>query len=113
MSLIVNKILLFLTGLSTGLILGFSIAAWALYDPVTIGPAKYTFNHSPGPVPPYTMDGTKKLLRIECISASDKDCPQSTTIPNPSTLGLVAIPNPSTLGLVVIGLLPLLLRKTV
>lgn len=102
MSLIVNKILLFLVGLSTGLIFGFSLAAWALYEPVTIGPAKYTFNHSPGPVPPYTMDGTKKLMRIECISESDKDCPQAT-----------AIPIPSTLGLVVVGLIPLLLRKTV
>ena len=95
-----NKILLFLAGLSTGLSFGFSIAAWALYEPIPIGPAKYTFNHSSGPVPPYTMDGTKKLFRIECISASDKDCQQPTAIPTPSTLGLVAI-----------GLLPLLLRK--
>ena len=108
-----NKILLFLAGLSAGLILGFSIAAWALYEPIPVGPAKYGFHPSPGPVAPYTLDGSRKLMRIECISASDKDCPQSTTIPNPSTLGLVAIPNPSTLGLVVIGLLPLLLRKTV
>ena len=46
-----NKILLFLTGLSTGLILGFSVAAWALYEPIPVGPAKYGFNHSPGPVP--------------------------------------------------------------
>jgi hypothetical protein len=97
-----NKILLFLTGLSTGLILGFSVAAWALYEPIPTGPAKYSFNHSPGPVPPYTLDGTKKLMRIECISESDKDCLQPTSIPTPSTLGLV-----------VIGLVPLLLRKAV
>ena len=95
-----NKILLFLTGLSAGLILGFSVAAWALYEPVSTGPAKYTLHHTPGPVPTYTLDGSKKLFRIECISESEKDCPQPTAIPIPSTLGLVAI-----------GLLPLFLRK--
>jgi hypothetical protein len=97
-----NKILLFLAGLSAGIILGFSVAAWALYEPIPVGPAKYTFNHAPSPVPPYTMDGSKKLMRIECISESEKDCPQPTTIPIPSTIGLV-----------VVGLLPLLLRKVV
>jgi hypothetical protein len=86
-----NKILLFIVGLSTGLILGFSVAAWALYEPVHAGPAKYTFNHAPGPVPPYTLDGSKKLLRIECISESEKDCPQATPIPEPGTWSLIGI----------------------
>jgi hypothetical protein len=84
-----NKILLFLTGLSTGLILGFSVAAWALYEPIPVGPAKYGFNPSPGPVPPYTIDGSRKLLRIECISESEKDCPQAVAIPEPGTLWLM------------------------
>lgn len=94
-----TKILLFLTGLSTGLILGFSVAAWALYEPIPVGPAKYGFNHAPGPVPPYTMDGSRKLMRIDCISASAKDCPQPITIPQP-----VAIPVPGTLWLMLLGL---------
>jgi hypothetical protein len=84
-------VLLFITGLSTGLILGFSVAAWALYEPVHTDPAKYTFNHALGPVPPYTLDGSKKLLRIECISESEKDCPQATTIPEPGVISLMAI----------------------
>jgi hypothetical protein len=86
-----NKILLFIAGLSTGLILGFSVAAWALYEPIHTGPAKHTFNHAPGPVPPYTLDGAKKLLRIECISESAKDCPSATLIPEPGTPGLILI----------------------
>lgn len=86
-----DKILLFLAGLSTGLILGFSLAAWALYEPVPVGPAKYALTQSPGPVPPYELDGSKKLMRIECISESDKDCPQATPIPEPGTLCLVGM----------------------
>ena len=84
-----TKILLFLTGLSTGLILGFSVAAWALYEPIPIGPAKYGFNHAPGPVPPYTIDGSRKLMKIECISESAKDCPQAVAIPAPGTVWLM------------------------
>jgi hypothetical protein len=84
-----TKILLFIAGLSTGLILGFSLAAWALYEPVSVGPAKYTFTRSPGPVPPYTMDGSRKLFRIECVSESAKDCPQPTAIPAPGTVWLL------------------------
>jgi hypothetical protein len=86
-----NKILLFLAGLSAGLILGFSIAAWALYEPIPVGPAKYGFHPSPGPVAPYTMDGTKKLFRIECISESSKDCPPAVAILAPSTLWLMLL----------------------
>jgi len=89
------KIGLFLLGLFTGAGLGFAVAAWALYEPVHPRPAKYAFTRSAGPVAPYTMDGTQKLFRIECISESEKDCPQphiavaATQIPEPGTLGLM------------------------
>jgi hypothetical protein len=86
-----NRVLLFITGLSTGLILGFSVAAWALYEPVHTSPAKYTFHRSAGLVPPYTLDGSKKLMRIECISESAKDCPQATSILEPGTWSLIGI----------------------
>jgi len=96
------KIGLFLLGLFTGAGLGFAVAAWALYEPVHTGPARYAFTRSAGPVPPYTMDGTQKLFRIECISTAEKDCPQphiavaATPIPEPGTIwmmmaGMVAI----------------------
>jgi len=85
------KIGLFLIGLLAGFGLGFAVAAWALYEPVTIGPAKYALTRSAGPVPPYSIDGTQKLFRIECISESEKDCPQPTTIPEPGTVALLLI----------------------
>ena len=84
-----NKILLFIAGFSTGLILGFSLAAWALYDPIPLGPAKYSFTQSAGPVPPYTLDGSRKLMKIDCISESSKDCPQPVAIPVPGTLWMM------------------------
>lgn len=80
---------LFLIGLLSGFALGFAVAAWALYEPVAIGPAKYALTRSSGPVPVYVMDGTQKLHRIECISESEKDCPQPTRIPAPGTAGLL------------------------
>ena len=83
------KITLFLLGLVTGFGLGFALAAWALYEPVPVGPAKYALTRSAGPVPVYAMDGTQKLFRIECISESEKDCPQPTRIPAPGTAGLL------------------------
>lgn len=85
------KTLLFFLGLFAGFGLGFAVAAWALYEPVTIGPAKYAFTRSAGPVPPYSMDGTQKLFRIECISESAKDCPQPTSIPEPGTVALLLV----------------------
>lgn len=83
------KIFLFLVGLVAGMGLGFAVAAWALYEPITIKPAKYALTRSAGPVPPYSIDGTQKLFRIECISESAKDCPQPTRIPEPGTVGLL------------------------
>lgn len=93
------KIFIFLVGLVAGMGLGFAVAAWALYEPITIKPAKYALTHSPGPVPPYAIDGSKKIFQIECISLSEKDCVQPVTvsIPAPGTLGLFGI------GLVVLG----------
>lgn len=85
------KTLLFLLGLFAGFSLGFAVAAWALYTPVQSGPAKYALTRSAGPVPPYSMDGTQKLFRIECISESAKDCPQPTSIPAPGTAALLLI----------------------
>lgn len=85
------KTLLFCLGLFAGFSLGFAVAAWALYTPVQSGPAKYAFTRSAGPVPPYSMDGTRKLFRIECISESAKDCPQPTSIPEPGTVALLLI----------------------
>ena len=85
------KIGLFLIGLLAGFGLGFAVAAWALYEPVAIGPAKYALTRSAGPVPPYSMDGTQKLFRIECISESAKDCPQPTSIPEPGTVALLLV----------------------
>lgn len=82
---------LFLIGLLAGFGLGCAVAAWALYEPVAIGPAKYALTRSAGPVPDYAMDGTQKLFRIECISESEKDCPQPTRIPEPGTVGLMII----------------------
>lgn len=82
---------LFLIGLLAGFGLGFAVAAWALYEPVAIGPAKYALTRSAGPVPAYAMDGTQKLHRIECISESEKDCPQPTRIPAPGTAGLLLV----------------------
>ena len=83
------KILLFLLGLGAGFWLGFALAAWALYETVSVGPAKYAFTRSAGPVPPYVLDGTQKRFRIECISESVKDCPQPHSIPAPGTAGLL------------------------
>ena len=83
------KTFLFLVGLSAGFFFGFAVAAWALYEPITIKPAKYALTQSAGPVPPYSIDGTQKLFRIECISESEKDCPQPTRIPEPGTAGLL------------------------
>lgn len=82
---------LFLLGLVAGSGLGFAVAAWALYEPVPIGAVKYRFSRSPGPVPAYALDGSKKLFLIECISQSEKDCPQAmaVSIPEPGTLGLL------------------------
>ena len=85
------KTLLFCLGLFAGFSLGFAVAAWALYTPVQSGPAKYALTRSAGPVPPYSMDGTQKLFRIECISESAKDCPQPTAIPEPGTVALLLI----------------------
>ena len=59
------KTFLFLVGLSAGFFFGFAVAAWALYEPITIKPAKYALTRSAGPVQPYAMDGTQKLFRIE------------------------------------------------
>ncbi len=92
------KISLFLLGLFTGAGLGFAVAAWALYEPVHTGKARYAFTRSAGPVPPYTMDGTQKLFKITCISTAEKDCPQPTATPEPGTLALVLA------GLVVLAL---------
>jgi len=85
------RLLLFFLGLFAGFSLGFAVAAWALYTPVQSGPAKYAITRSAGPVPPYSMDGTQKLFRIECISESAKDCPQPTSIPAPGTAALLLI----------------------
>ena len=85
------RLLLFCLGLFAGFSLGFAVAAWALYTPVQSGPAKYAFTRSAGPVPPYALDGSKKLFRIECISESEKDCPQPTSIPEPGTVALLLI----------------------
>jgi hypothetical protein len=86
-----TKIWLFIIGLFAGLILGFSFAVWVLYEPVHMGSAKYALTRSHAAVPPYTIDGSKKLFRIECISESEKDCPQPTAIPEPGTLWLILI----------------------
>lgn len=75
----------------TGVVFGFALAAWTLYDPIIIGPAKYTWNRSSSAVPPYTVDGSKKLFTITCISESEKDCPQATTVPEPGTVVLMAM----------------------
>lgn len=85
------KIGLFLIGVLAGFSLGFAVAAWALYTPVQTGPAKYALTRSAGPVPAYALDGSKKLFRIECISESEKDCPQPTSIPEPGTVALLLI----------------------
>lgn len=79
----------FFLGFIVGFGLGFALAAWALYEPITTRPAKYTFTRSAGPVPPYAFDGSKKLFKIECISESNKDCPQPTSVPLPGTAGLL------------------------
>jgi len=85
------RLLLFFLGLFAGFSLGFAVAAWALYTPVQSGPAKYALTRSAGPVPPYSLDGTQKLFRIECISESEKDCPQPAAIPEPGMLGLMGV----------------------
>lgn len=79
----------FFLGFIVGFGLGFALATWALYEPISVKPAKYTFTQSAGPVPPYAFDGSKKLFRIECISESNKDCPQPTSVPAPGTTGLL------------------------
>jgi len=85
------KTVIFLTGLIAGFGLGFALAAWALYEPVPVGPAKYALTRSAGPVPAYSMDGSKKPFRIECISAAEKDCPQPSAIPEPGTAALLLV----------------------
>ena len=85
------KTVIFLTGLIAGFGLGFALAAWALYEPVPVGPAKYALTRSAGPVPAYALDGTQKLFRIECISESEKDCPQPSAIPEPGTAALLLV----------------------
>jgi|GEM_PF-2392468 len=85
------KTVIFLTGLIAGFGLGFALAAWALYEPISAGHAKYAFTRSAGPVPAYALDGTQKLFRIECISESEKDCPQPSAIPEPGTAALLLV----------------------
>lgn len=85
------KIGLFLIGLLSGFALGFAVAAWSLYEPAPTGPTRYTFRRSSGPVPEYAMDGTQKRYRIECISASEKDCPQPIPVFEPGTVALLLI----------------------
>lgn len=85
------KILLVVMIWLTGVLFGFALSAWALYEPVPVGPAKYALTRSAGPVPFYAVDGTQKLLRIECISESEKDCQQATSIPEPGSLGLMGV----------------------
>lgn len=97
------KTLAFLVAFLIGAISGFALSAWALYEPVTVGPAKYALTRSPGPVPAYALDGTQKWFRMDCISESAKDCPQTAATP---------IPEPGTVGLMCAGLAALLLRKT-
>jgi hypothetical protein len=84
-----KRVLIWLLGFIMGFGFGFALAAWALYEPVPVGPAKYALTRSAGPVPAYAMDGAQKLFRIECISESEKDCPQPTRIPSPGTAGLL------------------------
>lgn len=96
------KILMVVMVWLTGVLFGFALAAWMLYDPVPIGPAKYALTRSAGPVPAHTMDGTQKLFRIECISESEKDCQQAAATP---------IPEPGTIGLMGGGLLILLISR--
>ena len=81
----------FFLGFIAGFGFGFALTAWALYEPISVKPAKYTFTRSAGPVAPYTLDGTQKLFRIECISESSKDCPQPTSVPLPGTAGLLLV----------------------
>ena len=95
------KILLVVMIWLTGVLFGFALSAWALHDPLPMGPAKYTFSRSAGPVPPYEMEGSQKLFRIECVSESEKDCLRATSIPEPGSLALIGL-----------GLLALGLRKT-
>jgi hypothetical protein len=111
---IIFAILLWLTGV----LFGFALAAWALYEPTVTGPAKYTWNHSPPAVPPYVMDGSKKLFTITCISDSEKDCPQAPVLPQATVLPpaivfppVTNIPEPGTLILMVVGLGILLIRR--
>jgi len=85
------KLKRFLVGWFVGAACGFALAAWLLAEsPPLADVAKYPLTRSPGAVAPYTMEGTKKLFKIECISEAEKDClPPSVTIPAPGTAGLL------------------------
>lgn len=83
------KLVALLAAFLTGTILGFALAAWSLYEPLPVGPAKYTFTRSAPPSTSLRHGRHAQALSDRVHQRIDQGLPAA--VPEPGTLWLVGV----------------------